>query len=232
MSPVPRPAEAKVVKAVRATSPLPWRLSQLRTVKGGTPRSRLRASAAVTTPNTVRGAAPGARSAATPGAVRSKEPSVRETLYPPSVTVSVRMRIAGSASLSSTASRSVGTWRYSTRLPITRRSRAPSGCLRTSVYRPSCAVSASRMRASESSRPMPQIPQSRAAPCSSSRSRYIAWCERWKPPTPMCAMPTSIPVLSYVGRATSRGSEPRAAVESRSVIGSSSTVPWHRTYPA
>ena len=60
-------SRANPTNARRATSPLPWMLSQDITVNGGRPRSRRRISASVTRPNTVDGTAPGARSARTAG---------------------------------------------------------------------------------------------------------------------------------------------------------------------
>lgn len=60
--------------------------------------------------------------------------------------------------------------------------------------------------------PTPQMPMSSALPSLISRSRYIAWCARWKPPTPKCTMPVVTWLRSYVGPGTS--SDPTVAAES------------------
>ena len=110
-------------------------------------------------------------------------------LYPPSVTVSETIRVAGSAIFSITASGSSGANRYSTIEPITRGSQVPSGSFSTSVYRQSCSSITCFIRASNGITPTPQIPQSSALPWFINRSRYIAWCARWNPPTPKCTIP-------------------------------------------
>ena len=115
--------------------------------------------------------------------------------------VSDTIRVAGSAIRASTASGSSGANRYSTIDPITRGSSVPSGCLITSVYRQSCACITSCIRRSGGSTPTPQMPQSSALPSFISRSRYIAWWARWKPPTPKCTMPGRTAVRSYAGTA-------------------------------
>ena len=65
---------ANAVKAVRASVPLPWRLSHDITVNGTISRSRRRASASVTSPNTVFGVAPSSRSCATAGSSSTNSP--------------------------------------------------------------------------------------------------------------------------------------------------------------
>src|SRR4051812_27073305 len=52
------------------------------------------------------------------------------------------------------------------------------------------------------------MPQSRACPSSISRSTYMAWCARWKPPTPKCTMPVLIEPRSYPGTGTDSGNDP------------------------
>ena len=105
------------------------------------------------------------------------------------MTVSDTIRMAGSAIFSIAASGSSGANRYSTIDPITRGSQVPSPCRRTRVYSPSWAASASRIAVLDGWTPIPQMPQSIAAPRFISVSMYMAWCERWKPPTPMCTIP-------------------------------------------
>jgi len=203
--------EAKAVNTRRLTSPLPWMLSQDSTVKAGMPRSRRLASASVTRPKTVCGMAPGRRSACTKGSETRNEPVTESRLYPPSVMVSDTILIPGEASFSIAASGSSGANRYSTKDPITRGSQVPSPCLMTRVYRPSWAAITSRMAALDGCRPMPQMPQSSAAPAFISVSMYIAWCERWKLPTLMWAMPVVTWRRSYRGTATAAPSCPRVA---------------------
>ena len=94
------------------------------------------------------------------------------------MTVSETIRVAGAAIFSIAASGSSGANRYSMIDPITRASQVPSPCRRTRVYRPSWAASTSRILALDGCRPIPQIPQSIAAPPFISVSMYIAWCER------------------------------------------------------
>lgn len=125
-------SRAKDVNAVRATSPLPWMLSQDTTVKGAMPRSRRRRNASTTIPKTLAGvSAP--RSARTGGASTSKAPVTWSTLYPPSVMVSETMRMPGAASRSMAASWSSGAWTKSRIDPMVLASQVPSGCLSTSV---------------------------------------------------------------------------------------------------
>ena len=94
------------------------------------------------------------------------------------MTVSDTIRVAGAAIFSMAASGSSGANRYSTIDPITRASQVPSLCRMTRVYRPSWAASTSRILTLDGCRPIPQIPQSIAAPLFISVSMYIAWCER------------------------------------------------------
>ncbi len=124
---------AKAEKLLLAMWPLPWMLSQETIANGGIPRSRRRTSASVTRPNVVRGTAPGCASCRTPGSSSSKRPVTAWKLYPPSVTVSETIRVAGSAMRSITASGSSGANRYSRMDPITRGSSVPSGCFTTRV---------------------------------------------------------------------------------------------------
>ena len=56
--------------------------------------------------------------------------------------------------------------------------------------------------------PTPQMPQSSAFPWHIRRSRYIAWCARWNPPTPKWTMPTLTAERSYEGTSTAASSEP------------------------
>src|SRR5262245_5961972 len=49
------------------------------------------------------------------------------------------------------------------------------------------------------------MPYSKPLPALSSRSWYIAWCARWKPPTPKCTTPPSTCVRSYSGPGTVPG---------------------------
>ena len=46
------------------------------------------------------------------------------------------------------------------------------------------------------------MPQSSALPSFISRSWYIAWCARWKPPTPKCTTPVVTRERSYAGPGT------------------------------
>ncbi len=117
--------------------------------------------------------------------------------------------MAGAASFSITASGSSGANRYSMTDPITRGSQVPSPCRMTRVYRPSWAAITSRMAALDGCSPMPQMPQSIAAPPFISVSMYIAWCERWKLPTLMWAMPAVTWLRSYRGTDTPAPSRPR-----------------------
>ena len=126
-------SRANAVKLRRAASPLPWMLSQDSTVNGGTPRCRRRSSASTTRPNVVFGAAPGSRSCTTPGSSAWNSPVTAWKLYPPSVTVSETILMAGSAIRSTTASGSSGASRYSTIEPITRACWLPSGLFSTRV---------------------------------------------------------------------------------------------------
>jgi hypothetical protein len=101
-----RPGEG--VNIFRVTCPLPGMLSQELTVNGAIPRSRRRRNASFTSPKLVAGTAPAARSARTAGLRSSNSPVTGWTLYPPSVTVSETIRVAGSAIFSMTASGSSG----------------------------------------------------------------------------------------------------------------------------
>src|SRR6478735_1566777 len=74
----------------------------------------------------------------------------------------------------------------------------------------------SRMVASCSSTPTPQIPQSSPAPVSISASRYIATCERWKFPNPKWTIPTEAASRSYVGVDADRVAR---VADERAVIG-------------
>ena len=158
-------------------------------MNGAWPRFLRRLSASVIRPNVVRGTAPGSRSASTSGLAVSNSPVVSLTLYPPSVMVSEMMRVAGAAIFSMTASGSSGANRYCTIDPMIRGSQVPSPCLRTSVYRPSCASRTCFIRWSAGMTPTPQMPQSSAVPWFIRRSWYMAWCARWKPPTPTWTTP-------------------------------------------
>ena len=102
-------------------------------VKGSIPRERRRTSASVIRPNVVAGTAPGARSAWTAGLVSSNSPVTGWKLYPPSVTVSETIRVAGSAIFSMTASGSSGAYKYCTIDPRIRGSQLPSGAFSTRV---------------------------------------------------------------------------------------------------
>ena len=57
-------------------------------------------------------------------------------------------------------------------------------------------LSASCMARSPGSVPTPQTDHDGSPPASSSRSRYIASCARWKPPTPRCTTPVVRPARS------------------------------------
>ena len=111
---------AYATKLRRAACPLPWMLSQLMIVNGGSPRSRRRASASVISPNVVFGGLPGCRSCRTSGLSATNSPVTALMLYPPSVTVSETIRTSGAAIFSITASGSSGAYRYSLIEPITR----------------------------------------------------------------------------------------------------------------
>ena len=124
------------------------------------------------------------------------------------------MRVDAAAIVSTTASGSSGANRYSRIAPTTRGSSALSGDFTTTVYKPSCAASASRIRRSAGITPTPQTAQSSAFPSLISRSRYTAWWARWKPPTPTCTMPVRSARRSYVGRRTSGGRSGRVAMDS------------------
>src|SRR4051812_37701455 len=66
------------------------------------------------------------------------------------------------------------------------------------------------------------MPQSRACPSSISRSTYMAWCARWKPPTPKCTIPVLIRPRSYPGTGTDSGNDPMVSALS-CVMGG---LPW------
>ena len=114
----------------RTVSPLDGRLSQHSTVKGGVPVSRRRSSAAAMKPCTVRGRAGSARSAATSGCERSSLPSVLRR-YAFSLTVSVTIRIEGSAMRATSAAGSSGATSRRSSEPMTRSRSPASSCVAT-----------------------------------------------------------------------------------------------------
>ena len=149
-------------------------LSHDSTVKGATPVARRRRSASVTTPNAVTGVSSFARSRRTSSLARSKSPVVGTMLYPPSVMVSETILVAGSLMRSRTASGLSGPKRISVMLPITRKSHSPVDDFSTRVYRPDCCCSERARPSSVGRSATPQIAQSVARPCVSSRSMMSA----------------------------------------------------------
>src|SRR3954465_4152067 len=65
---------------------------------------------------------------------------------------------------------------------------------------------------------MPVIPQSSALDSFISVSRYMAWCARWKPPTPKCTMPVVTWLRSYDGTSTAPESPSSASVRVLSLV--------------
>ena len=61
--------------------------------------------------------------------------------------------------------------------------------------------------------PTPQMPQSSAFPSFISRSRYMAWWARWKPPTPKCTMPAVSRAVVAGGGQGGGGCSERAVVK-------------------
>ena len=81
-----------------------------------------------------------------------------------------------------TAAGSSGASRYFVMQPTTCASRTPSACLVSSVYRPPCATSASRIAESPGRTPTAQTPQPLTLPCASQSSRALSASDRMSAP--------------------------------------------------